>query len=423
MSGANNCCLKPASTSDAPTAKDVAERLLASAGHRKTIVVTVGLPLCSDGKNTRFGSGIYDPFQEKRLIGLPEEISEAAQRDIEFAVAVHEELRGPMAKRDVTVIFTYSVFDAKMVHGLGREAARRVQAAIVQNPEAFLPKAALQLVKRLNGRIGFDFSLDYRALGDRFIDRLRRAIRPCVPSVPTSRLVEVFMKTGAVLLKQLDESGHSPGMGRILCATPNTLPEKLATDIFRPLDGRMDIQTGFGAVPLTNDNGEYICEVTAIGRLLAMVRRAYTIERPEEGLVTLSILNVCDPGNRKIHRMAWSAGELVSSLLAYCDSGLPWQAHDQTHFSAVSDQAQSMLFDSESDTKARLDFLQRLSHRVKKAVSERKKEDILAGELESVRTRVQKLHEDDITFLSGPGDPDSAYFSDRQRRALNKASI
>nr|WP_161559320.1 hypothetical protein [Streptomyces antimycoticus] len=121
----------------------------------------------------------------------------------------------------------------------------------------------------------------------------------------------------------------------MLCATPNTLSVGQRLADLSPLDGRGRIQTGPEAVPLTNENGAYICEVTAIGRLLAMLAHA---PAPADGggVLTLSVLNTRDPGNHKIHRMSWSAGELVTALLPYLQPD-SWARRPLAHWASVTD--------------------------------------------------------------------------------------
>jgi hypothetical protein len=390
---------------DATDARDIAHAVKEAVGRDKILVVTVGLPLCSDGKEIRFGSGIYDPLEEKTLVQLPNSLSDATEKNIELALALHAELAPAIVNGDLAALFMYSVFDAKMVHSLGRVSARRVQEAIVRHPESYLTGSALSLFKAFNRHVAFDFSLDYRARGDKLVDRVRSAVRPCIPSVPTPRLAHLFSETGVVMLRCIDPSERYVGMGRILCATPNTLPQKHATPA-HPLDGRSEVRTGFGAIPFTNDEGQYICEVTAIGRILAMIERAAAHNKQAKGIVTLSILNVCDPGNRKIHRMSWSAGEFVSSLLGYLENREPYRSWSQTHLAVLSDANDSIFFTSEPDERARSEFLEKLHTRVSRVAYPRRREDIMAGELERIRVKVQGLEENrnGVVFLYGPGD-------------------
>ncbi|WJD95974.1 hypothetical protein [Streptomyces antimycoticus] len=367
-------------------------------------VVTVGVPLCSDGTNAWFGSGIYDPFSERTLLTPPEGLSAEGESDLRFAQAVAERLQALRTAGPGSVTFSLSIFDGKMVHGIGRAAARRMHSNITAGPEEFLPPAALALYHAVGGRLAFDFSLNYRKLGDRFVDRLRGEVRPVIPSVPTGRLIDLFLGTGCVPLRRVDASQPTPGMGQVLCATPNTLSVGQHLADLSPLDGRGRIQTGPEAVPLTNENGAYICEVTAIGRLLAMLAHA---PAPADGggVLTLSVLNTRDPGNHKIHRMSWSAGELVTALLPYLrpDS---WARRPLVHWASVTDGETSAAIGSAPDTLARQGFLAGLRARIQRSSSPRRREEIIAGELERIRMRVQNADpaKAPLLFLYGPGD-------------------
>ncbi|MEU8588276.1 hypothetical protein AB0C59_14950 [Streptomyces sp. NPDC048664] len=370
-------------------------------------VVTVGIPLCSDGTEAWFGSGTYDPLSERTLLSPPERLSTEGESDLRFASALAERLRARPGRGAGAVTFSLSVFDGKMVHGIGRAAARRVHSRITAHPERFLPPAALELHHAVGGRLAFDFSLNYRRLGDRFVDRLRSEVRPVMPSVPTGRLVDLFLRTGCVPLRRRDESQPVAGMGQVLCATPNTLSIGQHFADLSPLDGRGRIQTGPEAVPLTNEDGAYICEVTAIGRMLAMLAHA---PGPADGggVLTLSVLNTRDPGNHKIHRMNWSAGELVTALLPQLRPE-SWAPRPLTHWASVTDGSTSTLVSSTPDTLARRRFLADLGARVRRSSSPRRREEVVAGELERIRTRVQNADPDGapVLLLYGPGDYDS----------------
>jgi hypothetical protein len=381
-----------------------AEALAGAVAAGWACVVTVGLPLCSDGDGVWFGSGTYDPFTERTLLHPPEGLSAEGESDLRFALAVAERLRARPVSGPGSVTFSLSVFDAKMVHGIGRAAARRVHSAVVADPEKFLSPTALALFRALDGRLEFDFSLEYRKLGDRFVDRLRGEVRPSIPSVPTGRLIDLFLGTGCVPLRRMDESRPTPGMGQVLCATPNTLPPGRPLAELSPLDGRGRIQTGQGAIPLTNEDGAYICEVTAVGRLLAML--AHACDRADgAGVLTLSILNTRDPGNHKIHRMSWSAGELVSAVLPYLRPD-PWSRRPMIHWAAVSDGTSSTIIDSAPDTGSRQGYLAQLTTRIERSSSPRRREEIVAGELERIRMNVQNADPAGapLVFLYGPGD-------------------
>ncbi|BBJ39506.1 hypothetical protein SSPO_022240 [Streptomyces antimycoticus] len=102
-------------------------------------VVTVGVPLCSDGTNAWFGSGIYDPFSERTLLTPPEGLSAEGESDLRFAQAVAERLQALPTAGPGSVTFSLSIFDGKMVHGIGRAAARRMHSNITAHPEEFLP--------------------------------------------------------------------------------------------------------------------------------------------------------------------------------------------------------------------------------------------------------------------------------------------
>ncbi|WP_030241077.1 hypothetical protein [Streptomyces sp. NRRL S-350] len=370
-------------------------------------VVTVGVPLCSDGTDAWFGSGTYDPFSERTLLAPPEGLSAEGESDLRFAQAVAERLNALPVTGPGSVAFSLSVFDGKMVHGIGRAAARRVHARIAAAPEDFLPPAALALYHAVDKRLAFDFSLNYRKLGDRFVDRLRSEVRPITPSLFTGRLIDLFLETGCVPLRRVDESQRIPGMGQVLCATPNTLSVGRRVGGLSPLDGRGRIQTGSEAVTLTNESGAYICEVTAIGRLLAML--AHAPDRADgSGVLTLSVLNTRDPGNHKIQRMSWAAGELVTALLPHLrpDS---WSRRPVVHWAAVTDGRTSSVVSSTPDAVARQEFLADLRARIRRADSPRRREEIVAGELERIRARVQNADPDGapVLFLYGPGDIDS----------------
>lgn len=102
-----------------------AQALLEASGDDRAIAMTVGIPMCSDGERIAFGSGVYDPFEEKLLLELPREVSDRTKADLEFAAAVQRELARRTSGWAVPPTVSLSVFDAKMVHGIGARTARR----------------------------------------------------------------------------------------------------------------------------------------------------------------------------------------------------------------------------------------------------------------------------------------------------------
>lgn len=397
---------RPPRLIETPNASEVAQLLRAAAENDNTVVITVGIPLSSDGANISFGSGVYDPIDDKRLLSLPDGLSKATDSDLQYALKLLGELRSLPSCDKGRIIFTLSVFNSKMVHDLGPAMARDIQQRIINQPQRYLPPTVLSLYRELNGQLEFDFSLDYRKLGARFVDRIRRAIRPPVPSVPSDRLIRMFLRTGATLVKVLDTEEQRGSRGRILCATPNTIPRKMRADQADPLDGRGDIRSYLAAIPLTNEYGSYICEVTTIGRLLVMISHASRLATANQGLTTLSIVNVCDPGNHKIHRMSWSAGEMVSALLPYISESQRYRTISQTHMTIVSNENHSIMFDSEQDQYDRIAFLDRVRAKMRRASKDGRQENILAGSLEGIRASVQNLESENrpVVFLYGPGD-------------------
>lgn len=373
-------------------------------------VITVGVPLCSDGTSAWFGSGTYDPFNERTLLSPPDGLSAEGESDMRFAQAVAERLRAQPPSGPGSVTFSLSIFDGKMVHGIGRAAARSIHARIAADPEGFLPPSALDLYQAVDKRLHFDFSLNYRKLGDRFVDRLRREVRPITPSMFTGRLIDLFLATGCVPLRRVDESQRRPGMGQVLCATPNTLSVGRQVAGLSPLDGRGRVQAGSQAITLTNEGGTYICEVTAIGRLLAILDH---VPEPaggngSNGVLTLSVMNTRDPGNHKIQRMSWAAGELVTALLPYLEPE-PWSRRPIVHWAALTDGSVSSVVGSAPDTVARQCYLADLRTRIERASTARRREEVIVGALERIRTRVQNADLDGapVLFLHGPGDVDS----------------
>lgn len=86
-----------------PSIEDICEIVSAGAGTNRPVVISVGLPLCSDGTAIRFGSGEFDPIDERRLLHLPSGASEAAERDGEIALKVCERLRHRIADGSLKV--------------------------------------------------------------------------------------------------------------------------------------------------------------------------------------------------------------------------------------------------------------------------------------------------------------------------------
>jgi hypothetical protein len=381
----------------------LADRLLELSRGRRPITIGVGLPLCSDGEVIRFGSGLYDPFEEKTLLEMPTRISDAAEADLDAARNLVNRLRACAGAQSAPLALTLTIFNAKMVHGLGKAKSRRVQAAVAGDPETYLPLPALALRDSLGGDLGLDFSLEYRRLGVRFVTRLRKAVAPSVRSVPSFRLPAIFRRSGILLLKQIDVAKPCGGIGRILAATPSAVAPP--SPVAHALDGREEVRR-VGAIPLSNSSGNHICEVTAVGRMLAMLSRAPAAP-PGARPILLSLLNVCDAGNWKIDRMSWGAGELVAAASPVLAHGPAVAGSDPlTHLTSASDGDCSFLTDSRLDERLRSDFVESLAHRVSTARSERHAEDILAGAIDSVRARVHGSAEAGVetVLLHGPGD-------------------
>ena len=393
-----------------PAPDEVAAELAQAAKDQFTICVTVGIPLCSDGERVRFGSGVYDPFEEKRLLSLPEVVSEATNQDLSFAAELAAALRR-QAPRTPTM-FCISAFDAKMVHSLGACMAGKIEDHVAKNLAKLLPDTGRELLAKAPGRIGINFSLRYRRIGDKFADRLRRLVRPPVPAVPTSQALEIFETTGAVLLKQLDSDlGRKSGMGRVVFATTNTVND----EDLDPLHGRGAVQRALGAVILTDQHGEYICEVTAMGRLLALSQNASDVA-PGRPVIAYSIVNVQEPGSYKLHRITWAAGEVLDTVSPLLSNAFPIAGNQ--YWARVSDGERSVTFDSRLDHARRDRFLKCIQARVSKRPSKRL--ELLAGQIESLRSRVQTKDPDrtSCVLLSGPGDYTSEYVTGRRARQL-----
>lgn len=375
---------------------EVAAALVEAAGGARTIAVTVALPLCSDGSTIRFGVAELDPFDEKSLLSLPSELSPAAYRDLVFAAELAEQLE--KLRPSVPVVFSVSAFDSKMVHGLGAARVKEIEDEVTHDLVNLLPEPGHDLAARAP-HLQIAFSLRYRRAGDRFVDRMRSLVRPPVPSVPTGQALDLFERTGAVMLSQdPDEPTAGEGMGSILVSTPNTLDG----DSPHPLHGRSAVQRAAGAISLTNQFGNYICEVTSLGRLIAVVDGAREVDS-DKPVIAYSILNVCDPGNHKMNRMTWSAGEVLDVFGPHVGQA-PWAGSDHQFWARVSTEDSGVEFDSREDSRRRREFLAGLQKKITKKPEQRA--ELISGKIESMRRRVQNNDPDgqDVVLLSGPGD-------------------
>lgn len=401
---------RTASYHPGPGPDEVAAELAQAAKNQFTICVTVGVPLCSDGEKVRFGSGLYDPLEEKRLLSLPETVSEATNHDLRFASELAKALRR-QAPRTPTM-FSISAFNTKMVHSLGARVAGKIEDYVVENLGKLLPDTGRELLANAPGGVGINFALRYRRIGDKFADRLRRLVRPPVPAVPTSQALDIFESTGSVLLKQLDfDLGRNNGMGRVAFATANTVED----EDLDPLHGRGAVQRALGAVILTDQRGEYICEVTAMGRLLALSRNAANAT-PGRPAIVYNIVNIQEPGSYKLHRITWAAGEVLDTISPLLGDEFPIIGNQ--YWARVSNGERSIAFDSRRDRARRAHFLERLQTRVSKRPRQRL--DLLAGQIESLRSRVQNKDPDGTAcvLLSGPGDYTSEYVTGRDAQQL-----